>query len=187
MSNIHGVAEDDARLAEHYGIDLSRRVGMSLRDWIALQALIEDLSGHIDLSIRGDRPAKTISKLDLAWEAVNALGGAATSGVAETAYNTAIGRALAEIEKLGGKDPAPARAAGAVEIGDGGPAFPLAVPVNFQFAENGMSLRDWFAGQALIGDLSGHSTKADRTKEFMRAANRAYALADAMLAERGKR
>ena len=61
MSNIHGVAEDDARLAEHYGIDLSRRdggpafpsdmshpgrpgsliswSGMSHRDWLAGQAL----------------------------------------------------------------------------------------------------------------------------------------------------
>ena len=32
---------------------------------------------------------------------------------------------------------------------DGGPAFPNSVQPDFQCAEAGMSLRDWFAGQAL--------------------------------------
>lgn len=34
------------------------------------------------------------------------------------------------------------------------PAFPLAVDESFQFANDGMSLRDWFAGQALAGLLA---------------------------------
>lgn len=42
--------------------------------------------------------------LDECWEAVNALGGTARNA-AEEAANLEIGRALAEIEKLGGMDP----------------------------------------------------------------------------------
>ena len=130
-----------------------------------------------------------ISALDLAWEAVNALGGACVSGdITGQAYNTAIDDALGTIEKLGGKDPAPARAAGAtVETADGGPAFPGG---DGQYAGgyhhyNGMSLRDWFAGQALAGLLAadGPDTMTGTTL----AAGRAYDYADAMLAERAKR
>jgi hypothetical protein len=65
---------------------------------------------------------------------------------------------------------------------DGGRAFP--VPENMgaygasQINEQGMSLRDWFAGQALA-----HTPRDGQPSE--RAAW-AYALADAMLAERTK-
>lgn len=61
------------------------------------------------------------------------------------------------------------------------PAFPLAVQPDFQFAEPGMSLRDWFAGQALAG-LLAHASGDDPHK----APSFAYALADKMLAERSK-
>lgn len=63
--------------------------------------------------------------------------------------------------------------------GDGGPAFP-GVQIYQDFTqERGMSLRDWFAGQALAGavDFSGFTN--DMAKQ-------AYELADAMLEERAK-
>lgn len=44
----------------------------------------------------------------------------------------------------------------------------------------GLSVRDWFAGQALQGMLG-----SDSSYSFLGAANDAYRFADAMLAERG--
>lgn len=67
---------------------------------------------------------------------------------------------------------------------NGGPAFPNSVQPDFQYAEAGMSLRDWFAGQALAGWLASFgettSPKADKCAAF------AYEMADAMLAERAE-
>lgn len=67
------------------------------------------------------------------------------------------------------------------------PAFPLAVPLQYQFAHDGMSLRDWFAGQALpaiaricISDTDAHDNYAQY------CATRACRFADAMLAARGE-
>lgn len=67
---------------------------------------------------------------------------------------------------------------------DGGPAFPK-VRDEIRNGSSGMSIRDWFAGQALsqaceatrvmLGRLDGQS-----------AAERAYKVADAMLAARVK-
>lgn len=37
------------------------------------------------------------------------------------------------------------------EIDDGGPAFPISIPGVGDNGSGGMSLRDWFAGQALAG------------------------------------
>lgn len=51
-----------------------------------------------------------IPQIDLAWEAVNALGGTASTPI-EEAYVDAISKALDAIEKLGGKDPLPQRRA----------------------------------------------------------------------------
>lgn len=49
-----------------------------------------------------------VSKLDLAWEAVNALGGSGEQGNSyDQGYADAINKALEQIEKLGGKDPLP--------------------------------------------------------------------------------
>lgn len=57
-------------------------------------------------------------------------------------------------------------------------AFPLCVSHAFQHFDQGMSLRDWFAGQALVGivgkEKSGNVPPRD-------AADRAYAYADEML------
>lgn len=58
-------------------------------------------------------------------------------------------------------------------------AFPVRFGKDDQFAEAGMTLRDWFAGQALES-IADHSTLPSSL------AIRAYALADAMIAERSK-
>jgi len=49
-------------------------------------------------------------------------------------------------------------------------------------AQSGMSLRDWFAGQA----LSGLIVNPDTVSVYCPLSMRAYEIADAMLAERGK-
>ena len=59
---------------------------------------------------------------------------------------------------------------------DGGPAFPQTIRVPDEF-HAGMSLRDWFAGQALQGMLANGERRQSYAAE-------AYSLADAMLAER---
>jgi len=69
---------------------------------------------------------------------------------------------------------------------DGGPAFPTYETTAthygpMQSVHGGMSLRDWFAGQAPAWWLAeGHGTTAAET------AAACYAYADAMLAEREK-
>ena len=68
---------------------------------------------------------------------------------------------------------------GEQSVPDGGPAFPLASPHGL-FTNGGMSLRDYFAGQALSGIMSGSS----RTN-FEIVSKEAYKLADHMLARRG--
>jgi len=62
--------------------------------------------------------------------------------------------------------------------GDGGPAFPREdYQTNGGRGQQGMSLRDWFAGMVLMGMPMG--SPASR-------AEWAYQVADAMLAERSK-
>lgn len=64
---------------------------------------------------------------------------------------------------------------------DGGPAFPQNdATVNRINNEAGMSLRDWFAGQVLMG-LCADSNYNRTTDGY---AEGAYVLADAMLAAR---
>lgn len=71
-------------------------------------------------------------------------------------------------------------------INTGGPAFPL--PLGSQDlpepAYGGMSLRDWFAGQALAGMMASEVDGSTYNEDP--AAERAYRFADAMLAEREK-
>lgn len=72
---------------------------------------------------------------------------------------------------------------------NGGPAFPL--DVNTFGPNTGMSLRDWFAGQALSGIAAKATTEAiselsEGIKAGRREAAAAYAWADAMLKERSK-
>jgi hypothetical protein len=80
---------------------------------------------------------------------------------------------------------------------DGGPAFPMAAGITelpegmaFTLQRDGMSLRDYFAGQALAGALANerfHLFGSDGdTLESKIAAENAYAFANAMLAERAK-
>jgi hypothetical protein len=77
------------------------------------------------------------------------------------------------------------------KIDDGGAAFPRPIGQHdgnflgdsrkYNGPQHGMTLRDWFAGQALsiAWDCADH-------KGFALTALNAYALADAMLAERSK-
>ena len=72
---------------------------------------------------------------------------------------------------------------------DGGPAFPVTanhmVDGLWQSCdEGGMTLRDYFAGQALQGLAS--SGWAENEVDATVAAANAYRLADAMIAERSK-
>lgn len=61
---------------------------------------------------------------------------------------------------------------------DGGAAFPFAE----DYVYSGMSLRDYLAGQALIG-LLADTNRTGKPSEFV---HDAYLCADAMLAERKK-
>jgi len=85
----------------------------------------------------------------------------------------------------------------ATKLDDGGPAFPhiattrLAttpdgeIEVRHTDSGSGMSLRDWFAGQALAGAMADH-TWAQGKARMMATADFAYGLADSMLAARAK-
>jgi hypothetical protein len=64
-----------------------------------------------------------------------------------------------------------------MKIEDGGAAFPITSPYN---GRAGMSLRDWFAGQALVG-MGIMELKAWTDKDVATAA---YKYADAMIAAR---
>lgn len=75
-----------------------------------------------------------------------------------------------------------------------GPAFPRADSISpdgtfWEAGNNGMTLRDWFAGQAMSAickdrSVKGFSTTGQEAAEWM--AVQAYGYADAMLAERKK-
>lgn len=87
------------------------------------------------------------------------------------------------------------------KVNDGGPAFPerrctkvMATGPNGQAEPimetvGGMSLRDWFAGQAMVG-LTAHPKCGPVGHGYETATNcvarEAYALADALLSERSK-
>ena len=64
---------------------------------------------------------------------------------------------------------------------DGGPAFPhSSSPMRGDLTEWGMTLRDWFAGQALAGIWACPTISGD----WHDLADEAYKTADAMLAAR---
>jgi len=76
------------------------------------------------------------------------------------------------------------------QIDDGGPAFPCDIQVEDNSGSHyeehsGLSLRDWFAGQA----LSSMTVAPDYSKGpcNFAMAERAYCIADAMLAARNKK
>lgn len=65
---------------------------------------------------------------------------------------------------------------------DGGSAFPMQFPQT-----HNMTMRDWFAGQAILTAAMSVSAATGRPSPPSRdVAARAYAIADAMLAERRK-
>ena len=69
-------------------------------------------------------------------------------------------------------------------IDDGGAAFPV---VSDQFGHHGgMSLRDWFAGQAIIGAMAmaSHPRMIPGQIDYAEFAKDCYRTADAMLAAR---
>lgn len=68
---------------------------------------------------------------------------------------------------------------------NGGQAFPVAVPMEFQFTEAGMTLRDWFAGQIAAG-IAAHSGTAGVSYGPHDIAGRSYQVADALLEARDK-
>ena len=68
------------------------------------------------------------------------------------------------------------------EINTGGPAFPVPVGVG---ADEGMTLRDYFAAKAMQG-LLAQSQGTALGSPVEKAAEYAYAMADAMLKERMK-
>ena len=77
------------------------------------------------------------------------------------------------------------------QIDDGGPAFPvpdyIAPNGQVQPGPVGMSLRDWFAGMALQGELASQTDNLLWPPEkYDKLARRCYEAADAMLAEREK-
>ncbi len=96
-------------------------------------------------------------------------------------------------------------------INDGGPAFPVSVADNTWMANRGMTLRDWFAGQApdrvkydfpvrmdmprpepIETGIDGYPANSeeisawDEEHDRQRAIQWPYVWADAMLAERDK-
>lgn len=74
---------------------------------------------------------------------------------------------------------------------DGGPAFPLSYTQQYgkdegrQEVYGGMTLRDYFAGQALNGFLAC-TQQGEKIRDFSKVAQEMYLLADAMIAEREK-
>jgi hypothetical protein len=77
------------------------------------------------------------------------------------------------------------------KIEDGGPAFPVETYGNGRGKqtspdagwETGLSIRDWFAGQALGGLAANPTLDRQKWHDYARGS---YAMADAMLAERNK-
>ena len=71
---------------------------------------------------------------------------------------------------------------------DGGQAFPRAgaqTNAGWSRPVNGMTLRDWFAGQALVA-MGDRRWEADSNETgTQKTARAAYSSADAMIAERG--
>ena len=78
---------------------------------------------------------------------------------------------------------------------DGGPAFPtkreaLDPRATGWSMQEGMTLRDWFAGMALQGYLAGrnhHPTSDPSGFEATKSAKQCYGYADAMLAARERK
>lgn len=66
----------------------------------------------------------------------------------------------------------------------GGPAFPWVAVEPPYYIEEGMALRDWFAGKALQGIEASQGNGGHFISTVEKVAARAYELADAMLKAR---
>ncbi len=104
-----------------------------------------------------------------------------------------IEREMAEDESplnLGGKSSH--RAPAIRRVADGGQAFPSSIRDSHGIRwHNGMTLRDYFAGQALAGAMAAMGSYQRESNETTRDTGRilvdtAYEIADAMLAERAE-
>ena len=74
------------------------------------------------------------------------------------------------------------------KIKDGGPAFPFSDELHGFYP--GMTLRDWFAGQALKGAISGMDWEDFIAMDFEEVESvccKSYIAASAMLAERERK
>lgn len=69
------------------------------------------------------------------------------------------------------------------KINDGGAAFPNSVQPDFQYAEAGMTLRDFFAAH-IAGGMAAFSGTAGVSYGPGEIAGRSYQVADAMLKAR---
>ena len=69
---------------------------------------------------------------------------------------------------------------------DGGPAFPRAGS-DYVKAQVGMSLRDWFAGQALAGIMANARLVTVLAESKQDPASCAFEMAEFMMEERSKR
>jgi len=65
----------------------------------------------------------------------------------------------------------------------GGQAFPSTTE---QYHGDGMTLRDYFAGQALIGQISTESGVFNLGESYKKTSKMCYIYADAMISERNK-
>jgi len=65
-------------------------------------------------------------------------------------------------------------------------AFPVAVPSQWEMMQDGMGLRDWFAGQALAGIMANPNIMPLDDKYYKIIVDRAYWLGQMMLEERQK-
>lgn len=71
-------------------------------------------------------------------------------------------------------------------INDGGPAFPASEFEGMDNGSSGMSLRDYFAAKVMQAAVWPWYEGSPSKDDFMGIAKHAYAVADAMLAERAK-
>ena len=76
---------------------------------------------------------------------------------------------------------------------DGGPAFPQPIflagndnTINVPSTQNGMSLREWFAGMAMQGICARGPIENETDPSITGVTKHCYRLADAMLKERDK-
>jgi len=72
------------------------------------------------------------------------------------------------------------------QIDDGGPAFPIVTGLDGTIENAGMSLRDYFAGQALSGWLASFGPDITPEKPYRILSRFCYEVADAMIIARKK-